>query len=152
MNPFEPLAYKIAEANREREQIRGHAESNGVAVDVDADGRTVGLRLDPDAGYLSLDQLATLIVELCRDAQADAATAVEVVMRPVREDPMAARVATFTEAAVNLNPARPQRAMTEDEMAAANAARISRQLRDRLPGRPAGGDAPSLEPKHPSHR
>jgi len=58
------------------------------------------------------------------------------------------RVATFTEAAIEFNPARPQRILTEEEMAAAQAARITRQLRSRLPN----SDPHIPEPKGPSHR
>jgi len=148
LNAFEPLAYKIAEANRRREHIRGRAEGNGVTVQVDADGRTVELRIEAEAGYLSLDQLATLIVDLSREAQRHAGVATEEVLRDVRDDPMAVRVATFTEAAIEFNPARPQRILTEEEMAAAQAARITRQLRSRLPN----SDPHIPEPKGPSHR
>jgi hypothetical protein len=132
MNPsFEPLAFKVAEANRKRAAVRGRATGNGVTVEVDADGRTVGLDLGDAPRYLDARRLAELILELCREAERDAAPAIAEAVRELREDPLAMRVATFTQEAIGRAPARPRRPLTEAELAARQTERIARQLRNR---------------------
>lgn len=131
MTDFEPLAHKVAEANRKRSRVRGTAHSNGVVVEVDADGRTVGLDLSGAAPYLSRQQLAELILELCREAEHNAQPAVREAMRELESDPMVARVATFTDDAMRRRQRRAQRPKTDEELEAEQTRRITRQLHNR---------------------